>query len=454
MFAQLNVPVFSDQNAIFGFRRLDFEASWRHDQYSDFGGTSNPKIGFNWSPIEDVTFRGGYGTSFRAPNFGENSLLVNAVWNGFGLPANVFVNNNTIRITCDAATGLPTPGSGAEKLFNAGFGCGSQQGGMVFNGGAKGPNVSGWRNYFNQDGQVLKPEQSLNWAASLDYAPTNNFLSGLNVRATWYSIKITSLLTNFGNPSASTFNDAALGFAYVVPSDLRDPGPGGPGHIDGFNAGDQLCPGMNSTPQLCAPFQDMIRTAISQPGNTVPPTAQTLIYWLNDGGIFNKGWQKNDGIDYDVSYDWDMGDWGAFNAGIAGTYVLHIWTVKIPGAAGAAGAAVDGYHRDLAPNGNIQQLGVTSPPPQPLPQSRARSRIGWTNGTVGRDPFRELRWTFLPYAVLAAECQRAVPGHRQHRRRRIVPLRDRQLQQRPAFLLHLRSVGRLRYRGSCLPMTI
>ena len=172
-FAQLNVPVFSEQNAIFGFRRLDFEASWRHDQYSDWGGTSNTKIGFNWSPVDDLTIRGGYGTSFRAPNFGENSLLVNAVWNGFGLPANVFVNNNTIRITCDAS-GLPTPGSGAAKLFNAGIpglGCTSQQGGMVFNGGAKGPNVSGWRNYFNQAGQALKPEQSVNWAASLEYAP-------------------------------------------------------------------------------------------------------------------------------------------------------------------------------------------------------------------------------------------------------------------------------------------
>ena len=221
-YAQLNLPVFSEQNAIFGFRRLDFEASWRHDQYSDFGGTSNQKVGFNWSPIDDLTIRGGYGTSFRAPAFGENSLLVNAVWNGFGLPADVFVNNNTVRLNC--VGGAPTPGSGGAKLFNAGIpglACGSQQGGMVLNGGAKGPVDSGWRNYFNQDGQVLKPEQSLNWALGFDYAPTN-FLSGLNVQATWYSIKITGLLANFGNPSSTSFNDGALGFAFVVPSDLRD----------------------------------------------------------------------------------------------------------------------------------------------------------------------------------------------------------------------------------------
>jgi outer membrane receptor protein involved in Fe transport len=251
VYAQLSVPVFSDQNAIVGFRRLDFEFSWRHDQYSDFGGTSNQKVGFNWSPIEDWTIRGGYGTSFRAPNFGENSLLVNAAWNGFGIQS-VFPNNNAVTIACTG--GSPVPGSGSEKLFNAGFGCNSQPGGMTFLGGAKAPNTAGWRDYFNTDGQVLKPEQSLNWAATLDYAPTNNFLTGLNLTATWYSIKITSLLASFGNTTTGRFADGALGFAYIVPSDLRDPGPGGRGHIDGFNAGDQLCPGMDLTPQLCAPL--------------------------------------------------------------------------------------------------------------------------------------------------------------------------------------------------------
>ena len=52
-FTQLNVPVFGDQNALPGLRRLDLEFSWRHDQYDDVGGTSNAKVGFNWAPIDD-----------------------------------------------------------------------------------------------------------------------------------------------------------------------------------------------------------------------------------------------------------------------------------------------------------------------------------------------------------------------------------------------------------------
>src|SRR5262249_28446612 len=47
-FAQVNIPIFGDANALPLLRRFDFEASWRHDQYSDVGGTSNPKIAFNW----------------------------------------------------------------------------------------------------------------------------------------------------------------------------------------------------------------------------------------------------------------------------------------------------------------------------------------------------------------------------------------------------------------------
>src|SRR5712671_5166229 len=318
VYGQLNVPVFSDMNAIPLIRRLDLEASWRHDQYSDFGGTSNAKVGFNWTPIDDLTFRGGWGTSFRAPNFGENSLLSNSAWNGFGLPAAVFSNNNIINVSC--VNGAPVAGSGSEKLFKAGFACGSQPAGLSFNGGAKSPNTAGWREFVNTSGQLLHPEQSLNWSAGFDYAPTTNFLKGLDVQATWYTIKITSVLVGFGNPTTGRFSDSALGFVYIVPSDLRDP-----------TTHNQLCAGMDATPQLCAPFQNMISKAIAHPLNTVPSSAQTLIYWLNDGGVFNKGYLKYEGFDFNISYDFDAGDLGAFNAGIVGTYYMKQESQRIAG---------------------------------------------------------------------------------------------------------------------------
>jgi iron complex outermembrane receptor protein len=53
-FAQLNVPVIGDANALPFMRRLELEGSWRHDQYSDVGGTSNAKVGLNWTLSDDL----------------------------------------------------------------------------------------------------------------------------------------------------------------------------------------------------------------------------------------------------------------------------------------------------------------------------------------------------------------------------------------------------------------
>ena len=85
VFTQVNIPIFSDQNALPFFRRVDLEFSWRHDQYSDVQGTCNPKVAFNWAPIDDLTIRGTWGTSFRAPVFGELSPLANVAIAGQNL---------------------------------------------------------------------------------------------------------------------------------------------------------------------------------------------------------------------------------------------------------------------------------------------------------------------------------------------------------------------------------
>lgn len=49
--------------------RLTFSA--RYDQYSDFGGTFNPRIGLNWEIIKNYSLRLSYGTAYRPPSFGE-----------------------------------------------------------------------------------------------------------------------------------------------------------------------------------------------------------------------------------------------------------------------------------------------------------------------------------------------------------------------------------------------
>ncbi|WP_182466686.1 TonB-dependent receptor domain-containing protein [Sphingomonas gilva] len=66
-YAELYVPLFGSANATPGFERLELSLAGRYDDYSDVGGTFNPKFGVNWSPVRDLTFKGSYGTSFKAP---------------------------------------------------------------------------------------------------------------------------------------------------------------------------------------------------------------------------------------------------------------------------------------------------------------------------------------------------------------------------------------------------
>lgn len=70
-YGEMFIPLFSEANAVPGLRRLDLSISGRYDRYSDFGGTFNPKFGANWSPVDGLTLRASYGTSFHAPQLAD-----------------------------------------------------------------------------------------------------------------------------------------------------------------------------------------------------------------------------------------------------------------------------------------------------------------------------------------------------------------------------------------------
>ena len=71
VFGELFVPLVSEDNRLPGVDRLEVSAAIRYDDFSDFGGTLNPKIGVLWSPIAGLNLRASYGTSFNPPNLGQ-----------------------------------------------------------------------------------------------------------------------------------------------------------------------------------------------------------------------------------------------------------------------------------------------------------------------------------------------------------------------------------------------
>jgi iron complex outermembrane receptor protein len=64
------------------FSSLRLTAGARYDRYNDFGGTFNPRMGFNWEFIKNYSVKSSYGTAYRAPSFGEMGLENNPILGG------------------------------------------------------------------------------------------------------------------------------------------------------------------------------------------------------------------------------------------------------------------------------------------------------------------------------------------------------------------------------------
>jgi iron complex outermembrane recepter protein len=62
------VPLFAPGKKIAGLYSLEFTASARYENYSDFGTTTRPKFGVNWRPWRGLMLRGSCNRGYAAPN--------------------------------------------------------------------------------------------------------------------------------------------------------------------------------------------------------------------------------------------------------------------------------------------------------------------------------------------------------------------------------------------------
>jgi iron complex outermembrane recepter protein len=53
---------------------LELQAALRHDDYSDFGSTTNPRLGLMWKATDELSFRASWSEGFRAPSLPEIGL--------------------------------------------------------------------------------------------------------------------------------------------------------------------------------------------------------------------------------------------------------------------------------------------------------------------------------------------------------------------------------------------
>jgi len=63
-------------------KNLELIASVRYDDYSDFGGTTNPKFSFKYTPVQNLLLRGSYNTGFAAPTLTQLYLPNQSTFTG------------------------------------------------------------------------------------------------------------------------------------------------------------------------------------------------------------------------------------------------------------------------------------------------------------------------------------------------------------------------------------
>lgn len=159
-YGEVYIPIFGEGNAQPLMRNLTLSLSARYDHYSDFGGTTNPKVGLNWEPVQGFVVRSSYGTSFRAP--GIRQLITS-------------VGNNFVAST-SAAVRDPTRTTQVNTL--------------TLSGGNKG----------------LQPETGESYSYGFDWRPT--FLPGARASITYFNVQFANAIAT---PTAQqVFTDPAF----------------------------------------------------------------------------------------------------------------------------------------------------------------------------------------------------------------------------------------------------
>lgn len=146
-YSELLVPLIGEGGGL--MRKVNLSLAGRIEDYSDFGTTTNPKIGMDWEPADGMKLHGSFGTSFRAPSLADI--------------ANTFGNRTTPNNVVGTQMGLAT--TSTLSVINRGGG-----------------------------GPGLEPEKATTWSLGLDIS--SRLVSGLTLSANYFNIKYKNIITN------------------------------------------------------------------------------------------------------------------------------------------------------------------------------------------------------------------------------------------------------------------
>jgi iron complex outermembrane receptor protein len=334
-FVEVQVPLVSPEMGIPFVHKLSFDVSGRMDAFSDVGSVAVPKYAVDWDVTDDLKVRGNYSQSFVAPpllslgdpNYGYTyGGGANTGSQIDSIPAANFPGIQNIpgavctiggaASTTSASTGCPLVSLGTADVPGGGNkGLERQYGGLFVN---------------------VTPETGYSWSAGIDYNPS--WLEGLHTS-----------LTLFNNTFKGAVNAAHIQQTANVPSLFKF-----------FN----VC----NNGAGCSQAQvDTFTNAANGAIVSALPTNGIYYLWAHDETNFL--YLRIQGIDFDATYDFDLGDYGTFHVGD----YLTLFTQFKEGYDGANYFSIKGTSGF---NGTFSSL-----------EYNTRLNLGWSLGSWSVDTF-------------------------------------------------------------------
>lgn len=177
-YLEVQLPLLSD---VAFAEQLELSLATRYSDYSNFGDTTNSKVGLKWKPISDLLVRANWSEGFRAPSVND---LFQGVADNFGDASD----------PCNLAT-FPT--LNAEQQARC-IGQGVPTGGYDQGNPQIRTSVGGNPN--------LQPEESITKTLGFVYSPS--YLEGFDVSLDWWKIELESTIATFS--SQFILNDCVL----------------------------------------------------------------------------------------------------------------------------------------------------------------------------------------------------------------------------------------------------
>jgi len=178
VFGEVQVPLFGAENALSWLHSLVLSASGRYDNYSDFGDTFNPKFGATLKPVDWLSLRGNWGTSFTAP------------------------------------TPLDQLGSQQNQISSFSF--------VAFNRPGEAAPAGSYTVALQGSRPELQPQKAETWSIGFDAAPP--FLTGFRTSVSYYNVTFKDILAT-PSPNSTIFtnfpNNITTNVNGLSPAELR-----------------------------------------------------------------------------------------------------------------------------------------------------------------------------------------------------------------------------------------